>query len=173
MAQVGGPPPSGARARRRKRGQPLESRLDAMALILVLCVIPLGLGLYGLDRVRHAAAQASAVAAWRRVQPTIIARLGQPNPPEYGAVWSTHKGLICGLVNGWGSFGGLAGMTDFYVWNGKPTFKPDVPPEGFARAWGECGEDTWIDLVKGSMQPGWCATRQGAKSRKWIGRAPN
>jgi len=169
MEQADAPTPSGERARRRKRGQRLESRLDAAALILVLCVIPLGLGMYGLDRFRHAQATASAIAAWRRAQPAIVARLAQPTPPEYGAVWSTHKGRICGLVNGWGSFGGLAGMTDFYVWKGKPTFKPDVPPEAFARAWGECGEDIWIDLVKGSMQPGWCATRQGAKSCKWAG----
>jgi hypothetical protein len=167
MAGTIAPPPPGRQSR--KRGDRLASRLDAMALVLVLGVAPVGLGMYGLDRMHHAAAKASAFAAWRRAQPAIAARLAQPNPPEYGAVWSTHKGLICGLVNGWGSFGGLAGMTDFYVLNGKPTFKPDVPPEAFARAWGECGEDTWIELVKGSMQPGWCATRQGAKTCKWVG----
>ena len=162
-------PPSGGRGRRRKGSDGLASRLDGAALILLLGVAPLGLGMYALDRMHHGAATADAVAAWRRAQPAIIARLAQPRPPEYGAVWSTHKGRICGLVNGWGSFGGLAGMTDFYIWKGKPTFKPDVPPEAFARGWGECGEDTWIDLVKGSMQPGWCATRQGAKSCKWAG----
>jgi len=162
-------PPPGPRARARKWRERLGTRLDALALVLVLGVIPIGFGMYGLDRMHHAAAKASALAAWRRAQPVIAARLAQPSPPEYGAVWSTHKGRICGLVNGWGSFGGLAGMTDFYVWKGKPTFKPDVPPEAFARAWGECGEDTWIELVKGSMQPGWCATRQGAKTCKWVG----
>jgi hypothetical protein len=160
---------SGRRTRARKWGERLATRLDTLALVLVLGVIPIGLGMYGLDRMRHAAAKSSAFAAWRRAQPAIAARLAQPMAPEYGAVWSTHKGRICGLVNGWGSFGGLAGMTDFYVWKGKPTFKPDVPPEAFARAWGECGEDTWIELVKGSMQPGWCATRQGAKTCKWVG----
>ncbi len=169
MGRKVAPPSSGRRGRVRRPGDRLASRLDGMALILVLCVIPLGLGMYGLDGMQHAAAKASAVAAWRRAQPVIAARLAQPTPPEYGAVWSTHQGRICGLVNGWGSFGGLAGMTDFYVWKGKATFKPDVPPEAFARAWGECGEDTWIELVKGSMQPGWCATRQGAKSCKWVG----
>jgi hypothetical protein len=157
------------RAKSRKLGERIASRLDATALIVLVGVAPVGLGMYALDRMHHAAAKASAFAAWRRAQPAIAARLAQPGAPEYGAVWSTHKGRICGLVNGWGSFGGLAGMTDFYVWNGKPTFKPDVPPEAFARAWGECGEDTWIELVKGSMQPGWCATRQGAKTCKWAG----
>jgi hypothetical protein len=34
---------------------------------------------------------------------------------------------------------------------------------------GKCGEDTWIELVKGSMEPRWCATRQGVKSCKWVG----
>jgi hypothetical protein len=163
------PEPTQRRAGVRKRSERLASRLDGVALLLVLGVVPVGLGLYGWDRWRHAAATADAFAAWRRAQPIIAARLAQPTPPEYGAVWSTHKGRICGLVNGWGSFGGLAGMTDFYVWNGKATFKPDVPPEAFARAWGECGEDTWIELVKGSMQPGWCATRQGAKTCRWVG----
>jgi hypothetical protein len=165
---IGSAPPAGG-ARRRKRGLRLESRLDATALILILAVAPVGLGMYALDRMHHAAATADAVAAWRRTQPAIIARLAQPNPPEYGAVWSTHKGRICGLVNGWGSFGGLAGMTDFYIWKGRPTFKPDVPAEAFASGWADCTEDTWIDLVKGSMQPGWCTTRQGAKSCKWVG----
>jgi hypothetical protein len=160
---------SGRRGRRRRRSDGLASRLDGAALIVLLGVAPLGLGMYVLDRRQHAAATASAVAAWRRAQPAIIARLRQSRPPEYGAVWSTHRGRICGLVNGWNSFGGLAGMTDFYVWKGKPTFKPDVPPEAFAAGWGECGEDTWIDLVNGSMQPGWCATRQGAKRCKWVG----
>jgi hypothetical protein len=158
-----------ARVRPRKLGERIASRFDATALIILLAVAPVGLGLYGLDRLHHAAAKASAIAAWRRAQPAIVARLAQPTTPEYGAVWSTHKGLICGLVNGWGSFGGLSGMTDFYVWKGKPTFKPDVPASAFARAWGECGEDTWIELVKGSMQPGWCATREGAKTCKWAG----
>jgi hypothetical protein len=169
MEDAVAPQPSARRDAVRKRSERLASRLDAMALILLLSVIPLGLGLYGLDRVHHGAAKAAAFAAWRRAQPAIAARLAQPRPPEYGAVWSTHKGRICGLVNGWDSFGGLAGMTDFYVWRGKATFKPDVAPSAFARAWGECGEDTWIELVKGSMQPGWCATRQGAKTCKWAG----
>jgi hypothetical protein len=163
------PPSAPQRIRPRKLGERIASRLDAAALILLLCVAPLGLGMYGLDRMHRDAAKASALAAWRRAQPAIVARLAQPKPPEYGAVWSTHKGRICGLVNGWGSFGGLAGMTDFYVWHGKPTFKTDVSPEAFARAWGECAEDTWIELVRGSMQPGWCATRQGAKTCKWTG----
>jgi hypothetical protein len=157
------------RTRPRQRGERMASKLDATALIILIGVAPVALGMYGLDRMHHAAAKASALLAWRRAQPAIAARLAQPGPPEYGAVWSTHKGRICGLVNGWGSFGGLAGMTDFYVWMGKPTFKPDVSPEAFARAWGECGDDTWIELVKGSMQPGWCATRQGAKTCKWPG----
>jgi hypothetical protein len=100
--------------------------LDAALLVVLLGAAPVGAAVYLHDRAARGAARAQAETAWAAVQPAMVARLKQSQALEYGAVWATHAGTLCGMVNGWGSFGGLSGMTPFYVWHGRPTFAPDV-----------------------------------------------
>jgi hypothetical protein len=106
-----------------------------------------------------------AQAKWRIVQAMLISRLDQRAPLEFGAVWSTRTGVICGLVNGWGSFGGLTGMTRFIAVGDTPAFVEDAPnaeaAKRFNTQWGACRVDPWIVLRGGSAETGFCATRIG------------
>jgi hypothetical protein len=142
--------------------------LDAAFLVVLLGAIPVGAAVWLHDRAARQSAYQSAEQAWVRVQPAMTGRLKQSQALEYGAVWATHAGTLCGMVNGWGSFGGLSGMTPFYVQNGKPVFAPDVSETVFSPGWRDCLGDPWIELLKGSMESGWCASRQGAKTCKMV-----
>jgi len=112
-----------------------------------------------------AAGRPRAEAKWRVVRAMLVGRLDQRTPLEFGAVWSTRTGVICGLVNGWGSFGGLTGMTRFIAVTDTPAFVDDAPDakaaERFNARWVTCRFDPWIVLRGGSAETGWCATRQG------------
>jgi hypothetical protein len=157
---------------RRRRRWGLErsgDMLDAAFVAVLVTAIPVAAGVYLYDRAGRGAAHARDQQAWVAAQPAMVARLKQPRPLEYGAVWATHSGRICGMVMGWGSFGGLSGMTPFYVWRGRPSFSPDVSEEDFAPGWRDCVGDPWIELVQGSMESGWCASAAGRKTCKWVG----
>jgi len=112
-----------------------------------------------------AAGRPRAAAKWRVVRSMLVWRLDQRAPLEFGAVWSTRTGVICGLVNGWGSFGGLTGMTRFIAAGDTPAFVEDEPDaeaaKRFNALWVTCRVDPWIVLRSGSAETGWCATRQG------------
>jgi hypothetical protein len=114
-----------------------------------------------------AAGRPRAEAKWRVVRAMLVGRLDQPNPLEFGAVWSTRTGVFCGLVNGWGSFGGLTGMTRFIAVNDAPTFVDDAPndqaAQRFDMQWLRCRSDPWIVLHGGSADTGFCATRWGRR----------
>ncbi|MDB5456413.1 MAG: hypothetical protein JWP92_1998 [Caulobacter sp.] len=107
-----------------------------------------------------AAARPGMEARWIAVQARLVARLKQANPPELGAVWATRTGRICGLVNGFGSFGGLSGMVRFYTVEGAPVFGEDGRPD-FKEVWAQCDRDRWIVLHAGSDQTGFCPTKLG------------
>lgn len=106
-----------------------------------------------------------AEAKWRVVRAMLVWRLDQRNPLEFGAVWSTRTGVICGLVNGWGSFGGLTGMTRFIAVGDTPAFVEDATDaeaaKRFNALWMTCRFDPWIVLRGGSAETGFCATRLG------------
>jgi hypothetical protein len=138
LAQAGG----FGRARGVSRGLDL-----LLGLALAAALIGAG-GLYVWHRTSTAAARARIAVDWRGAQAPLVARLKQGHPLQYGDVWATHTGLICGLVNGWGSFGGLSAMTPFYVWKAKPFFALDMTALSFAPGWRECLGDHWTDLVK-------------------------
>jgi hypothetical protein len=112
-----------------------------------------------------AAGRPRAEAKWRVVRAMLVWRLDQRNPLEFGAVWSTRAGVICGLVNGWGSFGGLTGMTRFIAAGDTPAFVEDAPnaeaAKRFDTQWTTCRADPWIVLRGGSAETGFCATRVG------------
>ncbi len=114
-----------------------------------------------------AAGRPRAEVKWRIVQAMLISRLDQRGPLEFGAVWSTRTGVICGLVNGWGSFGGLTAMTRFIAVADTPAFVEDAPnaqaAERFNAQWSTCRYDPWIVLRGGSADTGFCATRIGQR----------
>lgn len=131
-----------------RRAEGMAKGLDLLLLVVLVCVIPIAGGLYLWNRAAANAAHARIETAWRGAQAPIITRLKQPRALEYGDIWATHTGLICGFVNGWGSFGGLSAMTPFYVWKSKPFFALDMTALAFAPGWRECLDDHWVDLVK-------------------------
>lgn len=127
-------------------------------------------GVWAKDQLDRRAVQAKAEARWRAVRPRVAARIGGQQPLELGAVWMTHKGRICGLVNGGSSFGGLTGMTPFLEEGGRVLFRITTMDENvWAPAWRECVGDAWLTLHQGSMQTGYCATKAGQTRCKTYG----
>ena len=104
-----------------------------------------------------------AQTEWRIVRANLEARLNQTSPLELGAVWSTRRGQICGLVNGRGSFGGLTAMTRFYTVDQRPVFHQDTDHIAFQRAWFECRRDQYVMLHEGAEEPGFCGTELGRR----------
>lgn len=105
-------------------------------------------------------ARAMARVRWASVKPRLIARLAQPHALELGRVWARRDGRVCGLVNGWGSFGGLTGMTRFYAQGDAPVFKQDGRPD-FEEEWWACKRDRYVVIREGSEETGFCPTRLG------------
>jgi hypothetical protein len=109
---------------------------------------------------RLIAADAMGRVRWASVKPRLIARLRQPHGLELGRVWARRDGRVCGLVNGWGSFGGLTGMTRFYAQDDEPVFKQDHTTD-FENEWWQCKRDRYVIIREGSEETGFCPTRQG------------
>ena len=107
------------------------------------------------------AGRATVAENWATTRPHLASTLRQTNL-ELGAVWSTRDGRICGLVNGWGSFGGLTGMVRFYTEGDSFKFSVD-PASDFYTTWRACRADQWQMLHEGSEEPGFCATRLGRR----------
>lgn len=141
----------------------------------VMAIITLGVGLIVVFIVRYELwvepkrpAEGSALVAarsmgrvrWASVKPRLIARLAQPHALELGKVWARRDGRVCGLVNGWGSFGGLTGMTRFYAQGDEPVFKQDGRPD-FENEWWACKRDRYVVIREGSEETGFCPTKLG------------
>lgn len=107
------------------------------------------------------AARGAAIERWRVQKPRLAQALKQKRL-ELGAVWATRDGRVCGLVNGWGSFGGLTGMTQFYTDGDRFMFSARRP-QGFHTIWQGCQADRWQSLHVGSEERGFCGTRLGRK----------
>lgn len=107
-------------------------------------------------------ARSMARVRWAGVKPRLIARLAQPHALELGRVWARRDGRVCGLVNGWGSFGGLTGMTRFYAQDDEPVFKQDGRPD-FEQQWWACKRDRYVVIREGSEETGFCPTRLGRR----------
>ena len=116
-------------------------------------------GLY--DHIRRELTRPFIAGRWDHARRILMVRLHQSDPLEFGAVWATHSGMMCGLVNGRGSFSGLAGMTPFAVEDDRAVFALDQTAVSFAPYWRDCMTDQWIKVLDGSMQAGGCATRLG------------
>ncbi|MDR7116668.1 hypothetical protein [Caulobacter sp. BE254] len=105
-------------------------------------------------------ARSMARVRWASVKPRLVARLAQPHALELGKVWARRDGRVCGLVNGWGSFGGLTGMTRFYAQGDEPVFKQDGRPD-FEEEWWACKRDRYVVIREGSEETGFCPTKLG------------
>jgi hypothetical protein len=135
-----------------------------VGIVSVAALVLVGAALVGgaaYDNLRRDQVRPGILRSWKTARRVVAGRLRQPEPLEFGAVWATHSGLICGVVNGWGSFGGLTGMTPFVVTGDRAIFLMDVDPTVFAPYWRQCIADRWITVLPGSMETGFCATRRG------------
>ena len=145
-------------------------RAETAALI---CVVVGALALaaaLSLGAMSKRRARPPAQARWTRIEPQVIQRLAQAAPPEFGAVWMTRQGLICGVVNGKFSFGGKTGMTPFYAGaDNRPVFFYDLDKLAFAKTWRDCQASDWLTLKAGSKMTGYCATQDGAKRCRMVG----
>lgn len=142
----------------------------------VIAVIAFGVGLMVMHTVQYElkvepkrpatgsrliAAKSMARVRWASVKPRLIARLAQPHSLEFGRVWARRDGRVCGLVNGWGSFGGLTGMTRFYAQGDEPVFKQDGGGRRFEEEWWACKRDRYVIIREGSEETGFCPTKLG------------
>ncbi|HEY5410418.1 MAG TPA: hypothetical protein VIJ94_06800 [Caulobacteraceae bacterium] len=154
---VGAP---GQRARPRRRRSPSEViGLLFVGSLVVMGAVLAGGGVY--DQIQRRLVRPAVMRTWVHARQVLARRLKQPVPLELGAVWTTHSGMICGQVNGRGSFGGLTGMTPFAVEGERAVFALDQTAVAFAPYWRDCMTDQWITLQAGSMQAGGCATKLG------------
>jgi len=123
------------------------------------------------DQHRRPEATVQARARFVGVRAAVTKRLAQPHPIEFGAVWATHSGRICGLVNGEGSFSGLTGMTPFYADGAAVKFALDSNPDDFEGGWLACGQDIWVVILPGSTEEGICGTKAHAARCRQTGRS--
>ena len=168
-------------AGRRPRGRVLVAGINLLAVI----GMALGLSIFVADvtemEIAHprprqvrlpdtALGRAAVVEKWKVVEPRLARRL-KLRRLELGAVWATRSGKICGLVNGWGGFGGLVGMTRFYTDEDGFGFSVN-PPADFYAHWDRCEADRWQSLHDGSKEQGFCGTRLGRTRCQVVKRDP-
>lgn len=152
--------------------QPLNLALGIAAAMLLMSGVALALHAHvarksvNPEEARRALAQdrtarRRALERWEFQEPRLAHALKQERL-ELGAVWTTRGGRVCGLVNGWGSFGGLTGMTRFYTEGDRFVFSARTR-EGFHPIWRACQADRWQVLHAGTEERGFCGTRLGQK----------
>ena len=160
----------GPHRRRRRRRRTVADRLGSLFVgaVTLAAVLFAAAGVY--DRIHRERVRPSIAGRWDRARQVLSVRLHQqPDPLEFGAVWATHSGMIRGMVNGRGSFGGLAGMTPFAVEGDRAIFALDYTALSFAPYWRDCMTDQWIKVLDGSMQAGGCATALGQQRCVTVG----
>jgi hypothetical protein len=142
-----------------------------VALVLLLGVTGLIiLGIHAKDGRDKAEAMQQAQAQWKLVRAQVASRIDNGQYPlEFGAVWMTHAGRICGLVNGGSAFGGLTSMTPFYQDGHTVRYRIETDALDWADGWRDCNNDMWLELNHGSYEVGYCATRRGQARCKDAG----
>jgi hypothetical protein len=101
---------------------------------------------------------------WRIVYAQLYRRLPQP-PPEFGAVWTTRTGRVCGLVNARET--AVNSMKRFYTVGSVPKLRTDDEHQ-YYRLWIDCADTRWVILHRGRSDEGFCASALGRAS--WLGR---
>ena len=126
------PIPGGGGLHPEPRRRTVADRLGAVfvAATMLMALIFLAGGVY--DHIHRELARPFIAGRWDDARRVLTGRLRQQDPLEFGAVWATRSGMICGLVNGRGSFSGLTGMTPFAVEDGRAVFALDQTALSFA-----------------------------------------
>lgn len=106
------------------------------------------------------AATPSANARWRIIHGRMARRLAY-GPPEFGAVWASRSGRICGVVTRLEA--GVYFREPFYTEQLTPFFATDNEYR-FVRSWLDCVGDHWVDLQTGSDEIGLCAVPRNLAS---------
>ena len=103
-----------------------------------------------------------AAKDWQQVYARIAERQKRDGlEPEFGEVWTTRTGRICGLVNGRDV--GIDYMTRFYADNGRPVLRRD-DQRAYVRWWMDCLDTRWVRLHAGTEKTGFCASKRGRQS---------
>jgi hypothetical protein len=115
----------------------------------------------------RAAAYPKALAAWRIALPRLAARVPAYDgfPLEFGKVWATRTGQLCGLIND--REAGVDRMEPFYTVKTRLLLRDD-DLLGYFRAWRRCAQDEWVILHPGTTYTGLCASPRARKT--WFGR---
>ncbi len=108
----------------------------------------------------RAAATPSAQAKWRIVHRRLTRRLTY-GPPEFGAVWASRSGRICGVVTRLNA--GVYFREPFYTEQLTPFFAGD-DQRRFFHSWLDCVGDHWVDLRIDSDALGFCAVPRNKTS---------
>jgi hypothetical protein len=111
---------------------------------------------------QSSAARPWALARWRALFPKLAARLPADSAPlEFGKVWATRTGRLCGLVNRREER--VDDMVPFYTLNGRPMLQHDNDFAYFS-IWPKCASDEWVVLHAGTTYTGFCASARGRRS---------
>jgi hypothetical protein len=109
-----------------------------------------------------AAARPWALARWRALYPKLAARLPADSAPlEFGKVWATRTGRLCGLVNRREQQ--VDDMVPPYTLNGHPMVQDDHVFTYF-QIWPRCDFDEWVVLHPATTYTGFCASAWGRRS---------
>jgi hypothetical protein len=113
-------------------------------------------------KAQSAAARPWALACWHALYPKLAARLPAGSAPlEFGKVWATRTGRLCGLVNRREER--VDDMVPFYTLNGRPMLQDDDVFTYF-QIWPRCAFDEWVVLHPGTTYTGFCASARGRRS---------
>jgi len=101
----------------------------------------------------RSAAVPAALAKWSIISERLGRRLGYRSP-EFGAVWASRSGRICGTVTR--REAAIYFRERFYTEQLTPFFASD-DERRFVRSWLDCVGDHWVDLQLASDETGFCA----------------
>jgi hypothetical protein len=108
----------------------------------------------------RATATPGARAKWRIVSGRLTQRLAY-HPAEFGAVWASRSGRICGVVTRLDA--GVYYREPFYTEQLTPFFAGE-DQRRFFHTWLDCVGDHWVDLRIDSDQVGFCAVPRNQTS---------
>lgn len=137
---------------------PSQRWIALLAICLLTGAVTAAVAWIILDAAAASRARPADARLWDEAQPVMVKRLRQNRALEYGQVWATHTGLICGTVYGRYSFPGMTAMTPFFLLRRRPTFQADSRFDDFTPFWRDCVSDQWIVIRRGPTRSGYCGT---------------
>lgn len=108
----------------------------------------------------RAAATPGAQVLWRTVSRRLAQRLPY-HPAEFGAVWASRSGRLCGVATRLNA--GVYYRERFFT-DGRTTYFSSDDERRFLRAWTDCVGDHWVILKDDSDATGFCAVPRNQRS---------